>query len=138
LVKSQLAKSGVEAKINLMDLTAVIDRFVVKHDFDMCVSSFADLLDINMRSVSFFKDGQANYLGMDDPQLEALVHQWRRSLEPAKRLAISADIQRLLAEQMYWINVAGYPFFRAHTGKVKGFPFYGQAYLFLESTWLDK
>ena len=138
LVKSQLAKIGVEAKLNLMDLTAVIDRFVVKHDFDMCVSSFADLLDINMRSVSFFKDSQANYLGMDDPQLEELVHQWRRSLEPAKRLAISADIQRLLAEQMYWVNVAGYPFFRAHTGKVKGFPFYGQAYLFLESTWLDK
>src|SRR5499426_867227 len=72
LVKTQLAKIGVEAKINLMDLTAVIDRFVVKHDFDMCVSSFADLLDINMRSVSFFKDGQANYLGLDDPQLEAL------------------------------------------------------------------
>ncbi len=138
LVKSQLAKIGVEAKINLMDLTAVIDRFVVKHDFDMCVSSFADLLDINMRSVSFFKGAQADYLGMNDPKLEELVRQWRRSLEPAKRLAISADIQRLLAEQMYWVNVAGYPFFRAHTGKVKGFPFYGQAYLFLESTWLDK
>jgi ABC-type transport system substrate-binding protein len=55
LVKTQLAKIGVEAKINLMDLTAVIDRFVVKHDFDMTVNSFADLLDINMRSVSFFK-----------------------------------------------------------------------------------
>ena len=88
--------------------------------------------------MSFFKGAQADYLGMNDPQLEELVRQWRRSLEPPRRLAISADIQRLLAEQMYWVNVAGYPFFRAHTGKVKGFPFYGQAYLFLESTWLDK
>ena len=138
LVKTQLAKIGVEAKINLMDLTAVIDRFVVKHDFDMTINSFADLLDINMRSVSFFKGAQADYLGMDDPKLEEMVRQWRRSLEPSKRLAISADIQRLLAEQMYWVNIAGYPFFRAHTAKVQGFPFYGQAYLFLESTWLNK
>lgn len=138
LVKTQMAKIGVEAKINLMDLTAVVDRFLVKHDFDMHVSSFADLLDINMRSVSFFKGGQSDYMGMDDPQLEDMVRQWRRSLEAEKRRAISMDIQRLLADQMYWVNVSGYPFFRAHTAKVKGFPFYGQAYLFFESTWLEK
>jgi ABC-type transport system substrate-binding protein len=138
LIKNQMAKIGVEAKINLMDATAVVDRLLVKHDFEMLVSSFANLVDINMRSVSFFKGQQSDYMGIDDPKLEDLVHQWRRSLEPEKRKAISADIQRLLAEQLYWVNVTGYPFFQAHTAKVKGYPFYNQAYFFLESTWLDK
>ena len=75
LIKNQMAKIGVEAKINLMDDTAVVDRLLVKHDFDMLVSFFANLVDINQRSVSFFKGRQSDYMGMDDPQLEAMVLQ---------------------------------------------------------------
>jgi ABC-type dipeptide/oligopeptide/nickel transport system permease component len=56
---------------------------------------------INMRSVSFFKGTQSDYMGINDPHLEALVYQWRRTMEPEQRKAISADIQRLLAEQLY-------------------------------------
>jgi peptide/nickel transport system substrate-binding protein len=138
LIKNQMAKIGVDAKVNLMDSTAVVDRVLVKHDFEMHVSNWANLVDINMRSVSFFKGQQSDYMGIDDPKLEELVHQWRRALEPEKRKAISADIQRLIAEQLYWVNATGYPFYQAHTNKVKGYPFYNQAYLFLETTWLDK
>ena len=138
LIKNQMAKIGVDAKINLMDATAVVDRVLVKHDFEMVVSNWGTLVDINMRSVSFFKGQQSDYMGIDDPKLEDMVHQWRRTLEPEKRKAISADMQRLIAEQLYWVNASGYPFFQAHTNKVKGYPFYNQAYMFLESTWLDK
>src|SRR5713101_553426 len=97
LIKNQMAKIGVEAKIMLVDT--------------------------NMRSVSFFKGQQSDYMGMDDPKLEEMVHQWRRTLELDKRKAISADMQRLLAEQLYWVNATGYPFFQAHTNKVKDYPF---------------
>jgi peptide/nickel transport system substrate-binding protein len=139
LIKNQMAKIGVEAKINLMDDTAVVDRLLVKHDFDMLVSFFANLVDINQRSVSFFKGRQSDYMGMDDPQLEALMLQWRRTLEPEQRKAISADIQRRLADQLEWVNVSTYPFFQAYrTATVKNFPFYNQALLLLDTTWLEK
>jgi peptide/nickel transport system substrate-binding protein len=138
LIKNQMTKIGVDAKINLLDATAVVDRVLVKHDFDMVVSNWANLVDINMRSVSFFKGQQSDYMGIDDPKLEEMVHQWRRTLAPDKRKAISADIQRLIAEQLYWVNATGYPFYQARSNKVKGYPFYNQAYLFLETTWLDK
>jgi ABC-type transport system substrate-binding protein len=138
LIKNQMTKIGVEAKINLMDATAVVDRLLVKHDFEMLVSNFANLIDINQRSVSFFKGQQSDYMGIDDPKLEDMVHQWRRALEPEKRKAISADIQRLLADQLYWVNATGYPFYQAYRHNVKDYPFYNQAYLFLEKTWLDK
>src|SRR6516164_3842337 len=58
LVKNQMTKIGVEAKITLLDDPAVVDRLLVKHDFDMVVSSWANLVDINQRSVSFFKGRQ--------------------------------------------------------------------------------
>jgi len=121
LVKNQMAKIGVEAKITLLDDTAVVDRLLVKHDFDMLVSSFANLVDINQRSVSFFKGRQSDYMGIDDPQLEELVHQWRRALEPEKRKAISADMQRRLADQLEWINLTTYPYFEAYRQHVKNF-----------------
>ena len=138
LVKNQMAKIGVEAKITLLDDTAVVDRLLVKHDFDMLVSSFANLVDINQRSVSFFKGRQSDYMGIDDPQLEELVHQWRRALEPEKRKAISADMQRRLADQLEWVNLTTYPYFEAYRQTVKNFPFYNQAYQFFDTTWLEQ
>jgi len=138
LLKQQMATIGVEAKINLVDAVTQVDRLLVKHDSDMAVSNFGTLRDINQRSVSFFKGQQSDYMGIDDPKLEDLVHQWRRALEPDKRKAISADMQRLIADQLYWVNITGYPFFQARSNKVKDYPFYNRPYLFLESTWLDK
>jgi ABC-type transport system substrate-binding protein len=91
-----------------------------------------------MRSVSFFKGRQSDYMGLDAPDLEQMVYQWRRTLDAQQRRHVSADIQRLLADQLYWVNVTGYPFFRAYRKQVKDFPFYDQAYFFLETAWLDK
>jgi len=138
LIKNQLAKIDVQAHINLLDVTAAIERVLVKHDYDMIVSSWGSLLDINMRSVSFFKGQQSDYMGIDDPSLEAMVYQWRQALDPADRDRISADIQRLIADNLYWVNVTGYPFFQAYQDYVKDFAFYDQAYFFLEKVWVDK
>jgi ABC-type transport system substrate-binding protein len=138
LIANQLEKIGVAPKIILLDAIAWVDRVLANHDFEMVVSNWARLLDINMRSVSFFKGGASNYTGIDDPKLEAMVRQWRRALDAEERKRISADMQRLIAEQLYWINVTGYPVFQAYRTYVKDFPFYDQAYLFLEHVWLDK
>jgi hypothetical protein len=78
-------------------------------------------------------------MGMDDPQLEAMMLQWRRTLEPERRMAISADIQRRLADQLEWVNVTTYPFFQAYrTATVQNFLFYNHALLLFDTTWLAK
>ena len=138
LIKNQMAKIGVEAKIQLVDTVAAVDRVLVKHEFDMTVSNFATLRDINQRSVSFFKGKQSDYMGIDDPTLEAMVLQWRRTMEPAGRREISAQIQRLIAEQLYWVNVTTYPFHQAYRASVKNYPVYEQALVLFEQVWLDK
>src|SRR6266849_114551 len=138
LIKEQMTKIGVEAKINVMDSTAYVDRVLVKHDFDMTVVSFANLRDINQRSVSFFKGHQSDYVGIDDPKLEEMVRQWRRTLDEAEQRKISADIQRLIADQLYWVNATGYPFFQAYRDNVKNYPFYIAALVVFGTTWLEK
>ena len=110
----------------------------VKHDFDMAVNSFGTLRDINQRSVSFFKGHQSDYVGINDPKLEEMVRQWRRTLDEAEQRKISADIQRLIADQLYWVNVTGYPFFQAYRDNVKDYPFYIAALVKFGTTWLEK
>ena len=123
-------------EIHLVDQTTWIDRFGAKHAFEMGVSNFGSLLDINMHSVSLFHGAQSDYVGLNDPQVEALILDWRRTLEPEQRQQISAAIQRRLADQMTWVNVSGYPFYQAYRDRVKNYRFYDQAYLFLEQVWL--
>jgi peptide/nickel transport system substrate-binding protein len=138
LIKNQLAKIGVEAKITLVDAVTMVDRILVKHDFEMAVNNWATLRDINQRSVSFFKGRQSDYMGIDDPSLEAMVLQWRRTMEPKGREQLSAEIQRRLAEQLEWVNVVTYPFFQAYRTSVKNYPYYEQALVLFEQVWLDK
>jgi len=138
LIKEQMTKIGVEAKITLLDATAFVDRVLVKHDFDMAVNSFGTLRDINQRSVSFFKGQQSDYMGIHAPSLEEMVRQWRRTLVEAERRQISADMQRLIAEQLYWVNVTGYPFFQAYRDTVKEYPFYNTTLVLFGTTWLAK
>jgi ABC-type transport system substrate-binding protein len=122
----------------VVDSTAFVDRVLVKHDFDMAISSFANLRDINQRSVSFFKGHQSDYVGINDPKLEEMVLQWRRTLDEAGQRKISADIQRLIADQLYWVNVTGYPFFQAYRDNVKNYPFYIAALMPFGTTWIEK
>ena len=138
LLKSQMAKIGVEAKVTLMDAVSVSERVLVKHDFEMVVSSWANLYDINQRSVSFFMGAASDYMGINDANLEGMVRRWRRSLDSQERDKLSAEMQHLIATQLYWVNVATYPFFQAHRTQVKNYPFYNQTYLLLEQVWLDQ
>src|SRR5262245_27047696 len=138
LLKNQLAKIGVEAKITLVDAVTMVDRILVKHDFEMAVNNWATLRDINQRSVSFFKGRQSDYMGIDDPPLEAMVMQWQRTMDPAKRKELSADMQRRLADQLEWVNLVTYPFFQAYRTSVKDYPFHEQAMVLFEQVWLEK
>jgi hypothetical protein len=106
----------------------LLERVLVKHDYDMIVSSWGSLLDISMRSVSLFKGQQSDYMGSDAPGLEAMVYQWRQALDPAECYCISADMQRLIAENLSWVNVTGSPFFQVSQEYVKDFAFYDQAF----------
>jgi ABC-type transport system substrate-binding protein len=137
LLADQLAKISVQTKIVLVDAVAWVDRVIAGHDFEMVVSNWSSLLDINMRSVSFFKGGASNYTGIDDSRLEAMTRQWRRSLSADERERLGADMQRLIADQLYWINVTGYPFFQAYHSYVHDYPFFNQAYMFLERVWIE-
>lgn len=42
----------------------------------------------------------------------------------------------IMAENLYWVNLTGSPYFQAHRDDVKGYLFYNQLYVYFETTWL--
>jgi peptide/nickel transport system substrate-binding protein len=138
LLKSQMEKIGVKVNLVMMDKPAWLDRFSNKYDYQMAMEDFGALVDINQRSVSFFKGVRSNYGGMDSPEIEDLTMQWRRTVDPAKRQQITHDLQRAFAKDMLWCNITGSPYFQAQREHVKGYDFMNQVYVYWETTWLAK
>jgi len=138
LLKSQMERIGVKVNLVMTDKPAWIDRFTNKQDFQMAMEDFAALVDINHRSLAFFRDAKANYAGFNHPELEEMVLQWRREVDPAKRRELSHAMQRFVAKDMLWCNITGSPYFQAHRDHVKGYHFMNQLYVYWETAWLDK
>ncbi|MBI3329176.1 MAG: ABC transporter substrate-binding protein, partial [Nitrospinae bacterium] len=138
MMKEQLAKLGVEIKIEVMEKSSWMDKVIRRYEFEQTLEDFAALLDINHRSFSFFPGAPSDYVGLKDERPAQLIRQWRRALDPADRRRISHEIQRIMAENLYWINICGSPYFQAHRDYVQGYPFYNELYMFFETAWLKK
>jgi ABC-type transport system substrate-binding protein len=138
LLKSQMEKIGVKVNLVMLDKPAWLDRFSNKYEFQMAMEDFGALVDINQRSVSFFKDVRSNYGGMNSPEIESLTLKWRQEADDAKRRDIAHDIQRAFAKDMLWCNITGSPYFQAQRDYVKGYHFMNQLYVYWETTWLAK
>ncbi len=138
LIKSQMDKIGVKVKLTMMDKPAWLDRFLRKYDYQMAMEDFGALVDINQRSVSFFRGVKSNYGGLNSPEIEEMTMDWRRAVDPDKRREIAHNIQRTFAKDMLWCNVTGSPYFQVYRDYVKGYHFMNQLYVYWESTWLDK
>jgi peptide/nickel transport system substrate-binding protein len=137
LLKSQMEKIGVQVKLTMMDKPAWIDKFL-KHDFQMGMEDFGALVDINQRSVSFFRGAKSNYGGLNSPEIEDLTMAWRREVSEEGRKQIAYNIQRAFAKDMLWCNITGSPYFQAYRDYVKGYHFMNQLYVRWQTTWLDK
>ena len=131
-------KIGVKVKLTMMDKPAWLDRFLRKYDYQMAMEDFGALVDINQRSVSFFRGVKSNYGGLNSPEIEEMTMDWRRAVDPDKRREIAHNIQRTFAKDMLWCNVTGSPYFQVYRDYVKGYHFMNQLYVYWESTWLDK
>ena len=138
LLKSQMEKIGVRVTLVMMDKPAWLDRFLNKSNFQMAMEDFGALVDINQRSLAFFRGARSNYGGINSPELEDLTMEWRRTADPGKRRELSHAMQKLLAQDMLWCNITGSPYFQAYRDYVKGYHFMNQVYVFWETTWLAK
>ena len=75
---------------------------------------------------------------MKDPKVDAMVEEWRSSIDPERQIEISHRLQRYVVQQGYYPSVSGSPFYQATRDHVKGFTFLNKIMFSLRDVWLDK
>ncbi len=139
IIAAQLKRIGINMEIENVEYAVWIKRWQA-HDFDMTMNStpgYADPDTAFFRALHSTK-GQ-NWNSWSVPEVDALLEEGRRTINPKKRKEIYDHLQVLILEnvpQLWLYSAASVDFTQS---SVKGFKQHPTALLYgLEGAWLDK
>ena len=138
IMKTQLAKIGVEVTIEVIDRPIFLRRLVTDRDWDQMLNFSGAALDTY--SITRLIDTRAgnNTTNHDDKQVDALIDRIKEATTEEAYIRAGQDLQRYMAEQMLYPGVTTLPFIQAARVYVKGYEnLHGHKVRF-ETTWLDK
>lgn len=125
LIQRRLKEIGIDVKIRVLEWASFIGRFIKTGDFDAVVLGWSLGLEPDQYNIwhsSQQAPGQFNFIGYDNPQVDALLEQGRLQLDPDKRMKIYHEFARLLLEDSPVVYLyAGYGLPAVHR-RVKGIP----------------
>ncbi|MDE6735133.1 MAG: peptide-binding protein [Desulfovibrio sp.] len=102
LIQSQLRAIGVEARIRTVEWAAFIREFVNKGRFDAVILGWTIPQDPDIFQIwhsSQAHDGGLNFIHYMNPQVDVLLEQARTTPDRAKRAALYARVQEILADE---------------------------------------
>ena len=135
LLKEQLARIGVQMKIEMLDKVTWMDRFIRKHDFEVTMGNVTAVALGNLALI-FETTAPLNLARHSDTRVDALFQQWRTTTEPTAHAQATEQLQGYLADQLYLTGLANTPFFHAVRDYVKGYTFVDKLQLNFETAWL--
>lgn len=105
LVQAQLKKLGINITLKSQDKAAWTDS-KKNYTYPMTAQPKADLIgDVDSWLYDFRSGNKANYVGANDPQLDALIDGERRETDPTKRQDTIRQAVKLLNQQAYAVGV---------------------------------
>ena len=137
LIKEQLARIGVQMKIEMLDKVTWMERFVRKHDFQMTMGNQTGFA-IGAFAPAFETTSPLNIAQHGDTTVDALFQQWRTTTDATAHAQATERLQGYLAAQVYLTGLANTPFFHAVRDHVKGYTFVDKLHLNFETAWLAK
>jgi ABC-type transport system substrate-binding protein len=139
IMKTQLAKIGVEVTVEVIDRPIFLRRQTKDRDWDQTLNFSGAVLD--SYTISRLIDTRAgnNTSNHDDKHVDALIDRLREAPTEEEYLKVGHELQRyVVAENMYYLSVTTLPFLQAARTYVKDYEnLYGLKIRF-ETTWLDK
>ncbi len=138
IMKSQLAKIGVEMTVDVPDHPAFIKR-QLSGEFDQQLTQSYPFIDVGERLRIFMTKGSGGLdLAMaNDGQVDALVDRYRRAQDPTSAQERAEAVLRYVADQAQFLGLTTIPFFDAAREEVKGFRFRRHLKVEFETVWLE-
>jgi ABC-type transport system substrate-binding protein len=138
VIKEQLGRLGVTANIRLVDKVTWMNTSLQDGPWDMYVEDLLSLLTIDSNAYLSNTTSVWSHERHNDKRVDEYYARYGRELDPAKRQAIGKEFQHFMADNMYWNNISGSPFYMVAQPWVKGYTFNAEFEVHWDTVWLDK
>ncbi|HEY3365050.1 MAG TPA: peptide-binding protein [Symbiobacteriaceae bacterium] len=112
LIQKELKDVGIEIKTDFIENSVMLDKYVYPGNFDLFLSNFGSGIDPDQ--YSFFhssqaqKNAQGRFVGYNrasysNPEVDRLLEDGRKEPDKAKRAAIYARYQQIIADDIPWL-----------------------------------
>ena len=143
VVQEQLKQIGIEAELNLVE-TATMIEVVHSADpalrtYEIAVTGTSGHVDPGELAVNFKTGSSRNLASYSNPRVDELIDQGMAATDTAERAEIYQEIQRILLEDLPWINLFVANQYEAMKDYVKGYVHIATgSNIALKQTWLDQ
>jgi ABC-type transport system substrate-binding protein len=137
VMKTQLAKIGVEVTVEVLDRPIFLRRVTRDRDWDQFLANVAAAIDPHTISQGIDSRAGNNAINHADPQVDALIDRMREAATEEAYLQAGYDFQRYVVENMMSTSVSSYGHLQAARSYVKGYENLHGYKLRFETTWLD-
>jgi ABC-type transport system substrate-binding protein len=138
IIKTQLANSGVEVNVEVLDRPVFLKR-IREHDLDQVLTIGSHFVDPYARAYLMETTaGSLNIPNHSDTHVDALIDKLRRAVDREEFLKVGHELQAYDAERLIYPSVAGDPFVQAARDYVKGYVFMRGLKVSFESVWLAR
>lgn len=137
LLKDQLARIGVQMKIEMLDKVTWMERFVRKADFQLTLGNVTGFA-IGAFAPFFETTSPINFAKHTDTQVDELFQRWRTTTDAMEHAKATERLQTYLADKLYQTGFANTPFFHGVRQHVQGYTFVDKLHLNFETAWLER
>jgi ABC-type transport system substrate-binding protein len=143
VIKDQLARIGVTANIKLVDKVSWMNTTLGDGPWDMYVEDLLSLLTIDSNgylSTAYVstKSSAWSHPRHTDTKVDDYYARYAKEMDPAKRKGLAKEFMEYMAENMYWNNVSGSPFYMVAQPWMKGYTYNAEFEVHYHKVWLDK
>jgi peptide/nickel transport system substrate-binding protein len=138
VIKEQMARIGATANIRLVDKVTWMNTSLQDGPWDMYVEDLLSLLTIDSNAYLSNTTSTWSHPRHTDTKVDDYYARYARELDPAKRKAIGKELQEYMADNMYWNNVSGSPFYMVAQPWMKGYVYNAEFEVHYHKVWLDK
>jgi peptide/nickel transport system substrate-binding protein len=122
VLQEQLRQIGIEAELNLVENATMNQEVYVDKTYDIAVTGDSAYVDPNGVIRLYFKTGESsNFMDYSNPEVDKLIDQGIAVTDQEERARIYQEIQRILLEDLPWINLFVANQYEAMKNTVKGY-----------------
>jgi len=138
VIKEQMTRIGATANIRVVDKVSWMNTTLQDGPWDMYVEDLLSLLTIDSNGYLSNSTSSWSHPRHNDKRVDEIYARYAKELDATKRQAIGKELVEFMANNMYWNNVSGSPFYMVAQPWMKGYTYNAEFEVHFDKVWLDK